>query len=168
MQVLAPAIMRPLALFCSAHCLYPLHTAYTPSICALLRKPFPPRPACALTSWTVRMFCQLATDLWPSLQEDIDEVNKIAHGLKARLDSLARMNEAALKRPVWHSCVCSCALAALGNMNCIGCANACSVSDIASYRHGKVIADCMHHPQLYLPSRWVSQPLASPCGDRSC
>ncbi|KAL3134903.1 hypothetical protein ABBQ32_007869 [Trebouxia sp. C0010 RCD-2024] len=33
------------------------------------------------------------------MQEDIDEVNKIAHGLKARLDALARMNEAALKRP---------------------------------------------------------------------
>lgn len=34
------------------------------------------------------------------MQVDIDEVNKIAHGLKARLDNLARMNEAALKRPV--------------------------------------------------------------------
>ena len=36
------------------------------------------------------------------MQIDIDEVNKIAHGLKARLDNLARMNEAALKRPVCH------------------------------------------------------------------
>ena len=36
------------------------------------------------------------------MQVDIDEVNKIAHGLKARLDNLARMNEAALKRPVCH------------------------------------------------------------------
>lgn len=34
------------------------------------------------------------------MQVDIDEVNKIAHGLKARLDNLARMNEAALRRPV--------------------------------------------------------------------
>lgn len=34
------------------------------------------------------------------MQVDIDEVNKIAHGLKARLDNLARANEAALKRPV--------------------------------------------------------------------
>lgn len=40
----------------------------------------------------------------PYLQEDIDEVNKIAHGLKARLDALARMNEAALKRPVCYPC----------------------------------------------------------------
>ena len=37
------------------------------------------------------------------LQDDIDEVNKIAHNLKARLDNLARMNEAALKRKVRHN-----------------------------------------------------------------
>lgn len=43
------------------------------------------------------------------LQEDIDEVNKIAHGLKARLDALARMNEAALKRPVCYCFVKPCA-----------------------------------------------------------
>lgn len=33
-------------------------------------------------------------------QDDIDEVNKIAHNLKARLDYLAKLNEAALKRKV--------------------------------------------------------------------
>ena len=38
------------------------------------------------------------------MQDDIDEVNKIAHSLKARLDNLARMNEAALKRKV---CLCT-------------------------------------------------------------
>ncbi|DBA73303.1 hypothetical protein WJX77_008885 [Trebouxia sp. C0004] len=32
------------------------------------------------------------------MQDDIDEVNKIAHSLKARLDYLAKLNEAALKR----------------------------------------------------------------------
>ncbi|DBB18656.1 hypothetical protein WJX82_008162 [Trebouxia sp. C0006] len=32
------------------------------------------------------------------MQDDIDEVNKIAHDLKARLDYLAKLNEAALKR----------------------------------------------------------------------
>ena len=35
-----------------------------------------------------------------AVQDDIDEVNKIAHNLKARLDNLGRMNEAALKRKV--------------------------------------------------------------------
>ena len=34
------------------------------------------------------------------MQDDIDEVNKIAHNLKARLDYLAKLNEAALKRKV--------------------------------------------------------------------
>lgn len=34
------------------------------------------------------------------LQDDIDEVNKIAHNLKARLDYLAKLNLAALQRKV--------------------------------------------------------------------
>ena len=34
------------------------------------------------------------------MQDDIDEVNKIAHQLKARLDYLGKLNEAALKRKV--------------------------------------------------------------------
>ena len=34
------------------------------------------------------------------LQDDIDEVNKIAHNLKARLDYLQKLNDQALKRKV--------------------------------------------------------------------
>lgn len=34
------------------------------------------------------------------VQDDIDEVNKIAHNLKARLDYLQKLNEQALKRKV--------------------------------------------------------------------
>lgn len=35
-----------------------------------------------------------------AMQDDIDEVNKIAHNLKARLDYLQKLNEQALKRKV--------------------------------------------------------------------
>lgn len=40
------------------------------------------------------------------MQDDIDEVNKIAHQVKNRLERLDKMNEQALSRPVrslWNS-----------------------------------------------------------------
>lgn len=42
------------------------------------------------------------------LQDDIDEVNKIAHSLKARLDYLQKLNEQALKRKVGNKLLSSC------------------------------------------------------------
>ena len=59
-------------------------------------------------AWCQCCVLLMTPDCSACMQTDIDEVNKIAHGLKARLDNLARANEAALKRPVCHPRVFNC------------------------------------------------------------